>query len=188
MKMNTMDTYTPLDGLERVKVMIFFVLVIVVGAAFAGSGIVVALLLFISLYIMKKDKNMDFMKKSQVYVVSLFFMTGVLLPTVGFIVMGYVTETLVIVSIVSYTLLGMLSVPFFYRIFYKHEKWIIKNGIYAEVENKISEIDNVTATTNKTNQNNTISTADAVLKYNELLEKGLITQEQFEKKRDELFS
>jgi hypothetical protein len=190
--MNTEDTYTPLDGTERVKLIIYFVLLIITVVA-AGAGAIPALGIIASLYIMKKDSNYIFFRKAQGFIIGYFWLFAAASVIIGIIAAFFNGEYILfgILTALPAIAMGILTEKFFYNIIYKHRMWIIENGIFAEKENEQSMMDKISdkviQKSSEQRPDVALDAANAILKYKELLDDGLITQEQFEKKRDELF-
>jgi len=63
----------------------------------------------------------------------------------------------------------------FFRPLEEHKNWIIKNGIFSDKKNIKSDSTNIVGRDNLSSY----SVADEMLKWNDLLEKGLISKEEF---------
>lgn len=63
---------------------------------------------------------------------------------------------------------------------------IYKPKLADEIKNSIHIAQNKVQTTNQTITNSTLSNADEILKYKKLLDEGIITQEEFERKKEQL--
>ena len=63
----------------------------------------------------------------------------------------------------------------FFRPLEEHKNWIIKNGIFSDEKNIKSDSTNIVGRDNLSSY----SVADEILKWNDLLEKGLISKEEF---------
>ena len=61
------NSYTPLDGTDRIKIISFFALLILPVFWF-GFSVPIFLMLIISLYIMKKDKDFSLILKTSKYI------------------------------------------------------------------------------------------------------------------------
>ena len=72
----------------------------------------------------------------------------------------------------------------FFRPLEEHKNWIIKNGIFSDEKNKKSNSTNILGRDNLSSY----SVADELLKWNNLLEKGLISQEEYEKAKAKLLN
>ena len=82
---------------------------------------------------------------------------------------------------------GLIATPFvvgllmfifnslFFRPLEEHKNWIIKNGIFSDEKDKKADSTNIVGRDNLSSY----SVADELLKWNDLLEKGLISKEEF---------
>lgn len=187
--------YIPLDGGERIRIMIYFLLMAAT-SAFFGLGALPFLIVLVSLYIINKDKNYKFLKSSRIIVKVLFIVLGVSVILFGlYHGVGYRNDSFylhqvggIIFTAASIPFFVASSDYFFYDVMFKHEDWIIHNGLFADTENEKSSLSKVSDKISKVSPGRTLTTADAILQYKKLLDEGLITKEQFNKKRDELFN
>ena len=79
----------------------------------------------------------------------------------------------------------LISNILFFNIIKKHEEWIINNGIFADFKDEKSFIEKTTEKI-QTIQKESTNTADELLKWAELKEKGLITDEEFQKAKEKI--
>ena len=78
-----------------------------------------------------------------------------------------------------------LSNILYFNIIKKHEKWILNNGLFADYKDEKSFIEKATEKIKIIKKEST-NTADELLKWAELKEKGLITDEEFQKAKDKI--
>ena len=72
----------------------------------------------------------------------------------------------------------------FFRPLEEHKNWIVKNGVFSDEKNVKSDSTNIVGRDNLSSY----SVADEMLKWNDLLEKGLISKEEFEKAKAKLLN
>jgi D-alanyl-lipoteichoic acid acyltransferase DltB (MBOAT superfamily) len=72
----------------------------------------------------------------------------------------------------------------FFRPLEEHKNWIVKNGIFSDEKNEESSSTNIVGRDNLSSY----SVADEMLKWNDLLEKELISKEEFEKAKNKLMN
>lgn len=181
---------SPLTGEDRTKIIGFFAFLILPVGWF-GASIVIILIAIFGLYIMKKDENftpiINAKKYIKAYLILLALVTTFTMPFLCYILADFD---------LIYSLLmaggGLVATPIavnffmfvFNSLFFKpleeHQKWIIKNELFSDEKNpsNIFGRDNLSA----------YSIADEMLKWNTLLEKGLITNEEFEKAKTKLIN
>lgn len=191
----------PLNGEERIKIIIFFIWALFLGA-------VPLLIALVSIYIMKKDKNfipiLNSKKYINNYLIILSIGIGIFACLILFAVIVdrvieadsnmkfgiqilVITGICILLALLVTKLLLALSKYTYFDIMENHELWIVKNGIFAD---DIAE-ESVTSTASKidTSENNQLkSRADELLKWNELLEKGIITKEEFNEAKRKILS
>jgi hypothetical protein len=171
---NLESTYSPLSGGDRVKVISFFTLLIL-----PFLSVPVILIIGIAIYIMKKDKSFSPILKSKNWIKLYLILLGILLISgvrdnhdFSDIVMG------ILCLIFLWSLLFIFDFLFF-KPLEEHQDWVVKNGIFADKEKTIDR---------EKNNSNPCSVADELLKWNDLLEKGLITEEEFEKQKKKILN
>ena len=100
---------------------------------------------------------------------------------------NYVGLGLIVIPIVAYIIFRISNILYF-NILKKHEEWIINNGIFADFKGEKSFIEKATEKiqTIQTIQKESTNTADELLKWAELKEKGLITDEEFQKGKEKI--
>lgn len=98
------------------------------------------------------------------------------------------TIMVVVASIVISMLVIKLLIFIFRNLFFKpleeHQDWIIKNGIFSDAKTSKNDSINIVGRDNLSSY----SVADEMLKWHNLLEKGLVTQEEFEKAKAKLMN
>ena len=95
--------------------------------------------------------------------------------------------TLVGLFIVTPIAVGFFMFVFnslFFRPLEEHQNWITKNGVFSDEKNSKNDSTNIVGRDNLSSY----SVADEMLKWNDLLEKGLITKEEFEKAKTKLMN
>lgn len=73
----------------------------------------------------------------------------------------------------------------FFNILKRHEQWIIENGLFTDSRNEKSFIEKTTEKI-QTIKKEPINITDELLKWAELKEKGLITEEEFKKAKEKI--
>lgn len=198
---------SPLTGGDRTKVIAFFAFLILPFAWFGGSVIIILIAIF-GLYIMKKDQsftpiiNAKKWMKAYLVVVALFL-------TVVFSAAYYdsadydydkdynrVYNENVKVETAMVAGAGLIATPIavgffmfvfnslFFRPLEEHQNWITKNGVFSDEKSSKNDSTNIVGRDNLSSY----SVADEMLKWNALLEKGLITKEEFDKAKTKLMN
>ncbi len=193
---------TPLSGEERLKIVGFFAFLVLPYFWFGGTVIIVVIIIG-SLYIMIKDKNFSAILKSRKYIkyYLLFLVYAFAIVIIGTIINNLLIGKLSVVeafsiitgvSIVGYFIAKPISYPFlklfdylYFDILKKHQKWILDNGILADVpkskdDNSIDIIER--------DKLSSFSIADELMKWHDMLDKGLVTQEEFDKAKRQLLN
>ena len=85
----------------------------------------------------------------------------------------------------SIAMIYLISNILFFNILKKHGEWIINNGIFADYKGEKSFIEKTTEKI-QTIKKEPTNTADELLKWAELKEKGLITDEEFQKGKEKI--
>ncbi len=193
-------TNSPLSGGEKVSVVIFFLLL----ALTFIFGIIPIIIVSIGIFIMKNDKKFNPIVKSQKFVT--YYLIGLAITTVIVVSNNYYSnqtywwkirdyshsEKMKIIKTAKYkTALvagsGLLLTPIavwllhwlfgvlYFKNLKKHQAWVVNVGIFK------SNMDNTSSGISIMGQDKlkTFSVADELIKWNELLDKGLITQEEF---------
>lgn len=191
-ELNAVDT--PLSGGERISIILYFV--ILLGMCFVGgAGIIPLVTSAATLYMIKTNKNINSIKMSKniiiVACIGALLIFGFLAYKNG---IGYnyssnntyftINDNVIICSIFGSLSLSliMLANELFFNIIEKRKKWVIKNGIFADIP---KESKNQSVIIGRDNLSS-FSIADEMLKWNELLEKGLVTKEEFDAAKQKL--
>lgn len=201
---------SPLTGGNRIKIISFFAFLIL-PFAWLGGSVLIILIAIISLYIMKKDQSfapiISAKKYMKVYLIvialgiTIFSSLVYYSANTGYYhrddmkIDGYekkiITQSAMIagVGIIVATpiAVGFLMFIFnslFFRPLEEHKNWIIKNGIFSDEKNVKSDSTNIVGRDNLSSY----SVADEMLKWNDLLEKGLISKEEFENAKNKLMN
>ncbi len=91
---------------------------------------------------------------------------------------------LVLTPIAVSLLMSLFSMLYF-RPLENHQEWIVSNGIFSDI--KESEYDDSTGIMGR-DKLSSFSVADELIKWNDLLEKNLISQEEFNKAKQKLLN
>ena len=96
----------------------------------------------------------------------------------------FVATGLIVVPLGTY-LIYFISNILFFNIFRRHEEWITNNGIFTDYKGEKSFIEKTTEKIQKVKKE-PVNTTDELLKWAELKEKGLITDEEFQKAKEKI--
>lgn len=77
-----------------------------------------------------------------------------------------------------------ISNSLFFRPLEEHQNWITKYGVFSDEKSSKNDSINIVGRDNLSSY----SVADEMLKWNDLLEKGLVTKEEFEKAKTKLMN
>lgn len=202
---------SPLTGGDRTKIIAFFAFLILPFAWFGGSVIIILIALF-GLYIMKKDQSftpiINAKKWMKVYLVVLA------LSITTIVTFAYyhdntnsswdypddipkekheknmMTHSALIAGgglIATPIAVGFFMFVFnslFFRPLEEHQNWITKNSVFSDEKSSKNDSTNIVGRDNLSSY----SVADEMLKWNALLEKGLITKEEFDKAKTKLMN
>lgn len=201
---------SPLTGGDRTKIIAFFAFLILPFAWFGGSILIILIAIF-GLYIMKKDQSfkpiLNAKKWMKVYLVVLAIAITIITSIVYYnentgywhrddmSTPGYekkiITQSAMIAGggllIATPIAVGFFMFIFnslFFRPLEEHQNWITKNGVFSDEKNSKNDSTNIVGRDNLSSY----SVADEMLKWNALLEKGLITKEEFDKAKTKLMN
>jgi hypothetical protein len=200
---------SPLSGGDRVKIISFFAFLILPFAWLGGSVLIILIAIF-ALYIMKKDQSFMPIINAKKYMKAYLIVIALgitILSSFNYYdkntgywykyeykydmkIEGYryekkiITQSAMVVG-ASVIIATTITVGFFMFIFNslffrpleEHKNWIIKNGVFSDSTNIVGR-DNLSS----------YSVADEMLKWNDLLEKELISKEEFEKAKIKLLN
>ncbi|MCT7529695.1 SHOCT domain-containing protein [Aliarcobacter cryaerophilus] len=179
----------PLSGTERVMISSFLFL-LVASSFFFGLGIILAFIYLAFFYISKKDKNIKYLynvKKILLIYISILFIIFI----ISFIMMleseSSVSDIIgfsIANFFINFTIYCLSNILYF-NIIKKHEKWILNNGLFADYKGEKSFIEKTTEKI-QTIKKEPKNVADELLKCAELKEKGLITDEEFQKAKEKI--
>ena len=184
----------PLDGTERVMIIGFFVGLV----ATIFFGIIPIIICLGLIFIIKKDKSIKSLESGKKIFLGYLILLGFILSISCFVVAedyakyyphdarNYNILGLIVVPLGAY-LIYLISNILFFNIIKKHEEWIINNGIFADFKDEKSFIEKTTEKI-QTIQKESTNTADELLKWAELKEKGLITDEEFQKGKEKILN
>lgn len=183
-KCNTIiNNNLPLDGTDRTKIIAFFALLIL-PFMWLGGSVVVLLIVIFSIYIMKKDKKFEPILKAKEYINIYLILVAIILVYVGLANLEY-DGWVLIVPLVGYPVLIKVIDFLFFETLTKHSKWIINNGIFADYKGEKSFIEKTTEKI-QTIKKEPTNVADELLKWAELKEKGLISEDEFKKVKEKI--
>ena len=186
----------PLDGTERIMIIGYFVGLV----ATIFFGIIPIIICLGLIFIIKKDKSIKSLESGKKIFLGYLILLGFILSISCFVVAQdyaeYTSERYLRYAR-NYNILGLIVVPLgayliylisnilFFNILKKHGEWIINNGIFADYKGEKSFIEKTTEKI-QTIQKESTNTADELLKWAELKEKGLITDEEFQKGKEKI--
>ena len=187
----------PLDGTERVMIIGFFVGLV----ATIFFGIIPIIICLGLIFIIKKDKSIKSLESGKKIFLGYLILLGFILSISCFVVAQdyaeFSSSERYLRYARNYNILGLIVVPLgayliylisnilFFNIIKKHEEWIINNGIFADFKGEKSFIEKTTEKIQIIQKEST-NTADELLKWAELKEKGLITDEEFQKAKEKI--
>jgi len=179
-------------GKDRLKIFFGLLLVLILSFPFI-IGIVPFILFLLSIYFLKIDKSKAFLLKSKKY----FNIFNILLHIVSIIAIplivienSYKSELIENSIIGLYSYLGVylflimfkcIYICMLYKPLVKYSVWIKDNHIFSRKKKGASNFikrDNLSS----------FSISDELLKWHELYKKGIITKEEFEKRKEKLLS
>jgi|GEM_PF-1235012 len=204
---------SPLTGGDRTKIIAFFAFLILPFGWFGGSIIIILIAIF-GLYIMKKDQSfkpiINAKKWMKAYLIVLAIAITTIVTAVYYdknereyshydkinerFIYNYNKNINVETAMVAGV--GLIATPIavgffmfifnslFFRPLEEHQNWITKNGVFSDEKNSKNDSTNIVGRDNLSSY----SVADEMLKWNDLLEKGLITKEEFEKVKTKLMN
>ncbi len=188
------NTNLPLDGSDRTKIIGFFAFLTLPFAWFGGSVIILLIVIF-SIYIMKKDKKFAPILKAKEYINTYLILVALILIIIGLInAKDPEAILLIFITVILTPLLIKLFDFLFFKTLTKHEEWIINNGIFADYKGEKSFIEIVTKKVvthekeidNQIKEKESKNVVEELLKLGELKEKGLITDDEFQKVKEKI--
>ena len=187
----------PLDGTERIMIIGYFVGLV----ATIFFGIIPIIICLGLIFIIKKDKSIKSLESGKKIFLGYLIILGFILSISCFVVAQdyaeFSSSERYLRYARNYNILGLIVVPLgayliylisnilFFNIIKKHEEWIINNGIFADFKGEKSFIEKTTEKIQIIQKEST-NTADELLKWAELKEKGLITDEEFQKAKEKI--
>ncbi len=180
------NTNLPLSGTERVMISSFLFL-LVASSFFFGFGIILTFIYLAFFYISKKDKKIKYLYNVK-KILLLYICTLLVISIITALAVRYndVTYTILIILLTN-SIIYFLSDILYFNIIKRHEKWILNNGIFADFKGEKSFIEKTTEKIQTIKKEST-NTADELLKWAELKEKGLITDEEFQKGKEKILN
>ena len=178
------NTNLPLSGTERVMISSFLFL-LVASSFFFGFGIILTFIYLAFFYISKKDKKIKYLYNVK-KILLLYICTLLVISIITALAVRYndVTYTILIILLTN-SIIYFLSDILYFNIIKRHEKWILNNGIFADFKGEKSFIEKTTEKIQTIKKEST-NTADELLKWAELKEKGLVTDEEFQKAKEKI--
>ena len=175
-----------LSGTERVMISSFLFL-LVASSFFFGFGIILTFIYLAFFYISKKDKKIKYLYNVK-KILLLYICTLLVISIITALAVRYndVTYTILIILLTK-SIIYFLSDILYFNIIKRHEKWILNNGIFADYKGEKSFIEKTTEKIQTIKKEST-NTADELLKWAELKEKGLITDEEFQKGKEKILN
>lgn len=198
---------SPLTGGDRTKIIAFFAFLILPFGWFGGSIIIILIAIF-GLYIMKKDQSFKAIINAKKWMKAYLVLVALFLTVVSSVAyydsadfdydkdFNRVYNENVKVETAMVAGAGLIATPIavgffmfvfnslFFRPLEEHQNWITKNGVFSEEKNSKNDSTNIVGRDNLSSY----SVADEMLKWNDLLEKGLVTKEEFEKAKTKLMN
>lgn len=184
-----LNTNLPLDGTERVKIITSLLLLLTPFLWIAG------IIILASFYIMKKDKKFASILNAQKYI-KIYFTFLVFIGIIiiifnlmddilynNFNVMSIIINLSFIFGVLIIGVVTMLIYDnLFFKILNEHKEWIINNDFFSD--EKISKDTLINEYNNDNVSSHSI--ADKIFKLNDLLEKKLITKEEFQNAKENI--
>ncbi len=179
-------TDTPLSGNERVRLLSFAIV------AFLSPPFlpIVFILAAYAIYVMKIDKRFNSIINAKKYI-NKYFLTLAMILIIGMSILvevehyGHGHSSTNFLWIILIAILGRFIIPYIYNFLFfdimeKHRNFIVKNGIFADGSNdKVNILGREGV--------NSFSIAGEWLKWNELLEKKMITKDEFNKAKAKIW-
>lgn len=181
------NTNLPLNGTERIMIIGFFVGLLL--SIF--FGIIPIIICLGILFIIKKDKNMKVLENGKKVFLGYIVILAVMLSIVLFDEFGrsYNKNILILVLAIfvpiSAYIIYSLSNILFFNILNKHQQWIIENGVFSDSKNEKNFIEKTTEKFQSIKKEPT-NAVDELLKWAELKEKGLISEDEFQKVKEKI--
>ena len=177
----------PLNGIERLSIIGFFTLTSLSILLF-GFGIIPLIICLSIIYIIKKDRNFEHINNGKKFI--LLYLITLSFPLLLISYDENKSEVIRLLLGFAVILLGLflfywLFNNLFFNILKRHEQWIIENGFFADLRNEKSFVEKTTEKI-QTIKKEPINITDELLKWAELKEKGLITEEEFKKAKEKI--
>jgi len=170
---------SPLDGTGRVKVVSYFVLLCML----LFFGIIPLIVSFVAIYLMKKDKSFKAIENSRKFLYGYLVLVGI-----SYMLAAAIKEPKFLVVSVFFLLFPLIVNYLFYKPLEEHQDWIIRYGIFADKPNEQSLLDVTKEKIQAFQKPQSCNVADELLKWKSLLDQGVITQEEFDSRKNQLLS
>jgi len=201
-----MNSAIPLPGGDRIKIVMFFLFL--AGTIF--FGVIPILIALAGIYIMKKDKSFSPILNSKKHIKSYLYLLALGIPVIASL--GYyngiasytyddnynrIYSENINIEIAVAAAVGIALIPLavsllmsllnflYFRPLEEHQEWVVSNGIFSDL--KENEDDGSTGIMGR-DKLSSFSVADELIKWNDLLEKELISQEEFDKAKQKLLN
>jgi hypothetical protein len=189
---------SPLTGGNRTKIISFFAFLILPSVWFGGSILIILIAIF-ALYIMKKDQSftpiINAKKYMKAYLIFIALGAAAITTFAYYDMNAYnydkdynriynesvkketamVAVATIVAVPIAVSLFSFIFNSLFFRPLEEHKNWIIDNGLFSDDKDKKVDSTNIVGRDNLSSY----SVADELLKWNDLLEKGLISKEEF---------
>jgi len=201
-----MNLAIPLAGGNRIKIVMFFLFL--AGTIF--FGVIPILFALAGIYIMKKDKSFLPILNSKKHIKVYLYLLALGIPIAASI--GYhdgiasytyddhfnrIYSENINIEIAVIAVVGIALIPLavsllmslfnflYFRPLEEHQEWVVNNGIFSDIkENKDDDSTGIMGR----DKLSSFSVADELIKWNDLLEKNLISQEEFNKAKQKLLN
>jgi hypothetical protein len=197
---SSIDTNTPLSRVEKLKVVIGFVFGILSFPLITDDvWLLIPLpLLLLSFYLLKTDKRSE-SKKYFNYYLGLINIGILLILLYEYISLDYFNYNdylwreikVIYIYVVIYAgiiISRYLFISLLYKPLLSHNEWINKNGIFSKKNENSPKKNKNSFNFIKRDNLSPFSVSDELLKWNELYEKGIISKEEFEKRKEKLLN
>ena len=162
-----------------------FLFLLVASSFFFGFGIILTFIYLAFFYISKKDKKIKYLYNVK-KILLLYICTLLVISIITALAVRYndVTYTILIILLTN-SIIYFLSDILYFNIIKRHEKWIIDNGLFTDYKGEKSFFEK-TSEKIQTIKQEPKNLTDELLKWAELKEKGLITDEEFQKAKEKI--
>jgi hypothetical protein len=132
---------------------------------------------------MKKDKSFKAIENSRKFLYGYLVLVGI-----SYMLAAAIKEPKFLVVSVFFLLFPLIVNYLFYKPLEEHQDWIIRYGIFADKPNEQSLLDVTKEKIQAFQKPQSCNVADELLKWKSLLDQGVITQEEFDSRKNQLLS